>query len=126
MPKWILFFSLNNQGCNKKIIFVVYRIGLTPKLIFLLEKFYLSELVEGHDNDRGAVSLDELGLSDEILFAFLEGDGVDNALTLTAFEAGLQHREVGGVLKRLNSLSCLIINLLLPSSYRVYQGFRKT
>jgi hypothetical protein len=44
----------------------------------------LALLVEGHDDDRGAVFAAEPGLLDERLDAFLHGDGVDDRLALDA------------------------------------------
>ena len=55
----------------------------------------LTDLVEGHDHDGAAELLDDRGLCDEVLLALLQRDRVDDALALAAFEAGLNHLEVG-------------------------------
>ena len=57
----------------------------------------LAGLVEGHDDDAGAVALDQLGLVQEVGFAFLQADRVDHALALHALQAGLDHRPLGAV-----------------------------
>ena len=57
----------------------------------------LALLVEGHDDDRGAVALAELRLAQELGLAFLHGNRVDDALALHALQAGLDHFPLGGV-----------------------------
>ncbi len=50
----------------------------------------LSLLVEGHDDDGGAVAADEPRVVQKLLFAFLEADRVDDRLALHAFQARLR------------------------------------
>jgi hypothetical protein len=57
----------------------------------------LAVLVEGHDDHGGAVAEDGAGLLEELRLALLEGDGVDDALALKAFQAGLDDLPLGGV-----------------------------
>ncbi len=57
----------------------------------------LALFVEGHDHHRRAVAADQLGLVQKGLFAFLEADGIDDALALHAFEARLDDRPLGRV-----------------------------
>mmetsp|Transcript_24963 Transcript_24963/g.58171 ORF Transcript_24963/g.58171 Transcript_24963/m.58171 type:complete len:753 (-) Transcript_24963:165-2423(-) len=57
----------------------------------------LALLVEGHDDDRGAVPLHDLGLLDEILLALFERDGIDDTLALAALEARLDDVELGRI-----------------------------
>ena len=57
----------------------------------------LPDLVEGHDDDAGAIALDGLGLLEEVLFPFLEADGVDDALALDALEPGFENGPLGAV-----------------------------
>ena len=62
-----------------------------------LDRVGLPGLVERHDDDAGAVALDDLRLVQEILFAFLQADRVDDALALDALEAGLDDRPARAV-----------------------------
>ena len=57
----------------------------------------LALLVKGHDDGGGAVLLDFDGAFFELFLAFLEGDGVDDAFALEAFEAGLNDFPLGGI-----------------------------
>ena len=57
----------------------------------------LTLLIEGHDDDGGAVATDCLRLPEEILLPFFQADGVDDPLALEAFEARLEHLPVGTV-----------------------------
>ena len=57
----------------------------------------LALLVKGHDDDRGAILEHGGGVLAEFCFAFLERDGVDDALALKALEAGFDDLPLGGV-----------------------------
>ena len=57
----------------------------------------LALLVEGHDDDGGAVFAAEPGVLDERLDAFLHGDRVDDRLALDGLEAGLDDLPLGRV-----------------------------
>ena len=57
----------------------------------------LAFLVEGHHDDRGAVALDQPGLFEELLLAFLEADRVDDRLALDALQARLDDRPLRAV-----------------------------
>ena len=57
----------------------------------------LALLVEGHHDHAGAVAPDGGGLGEEVGFAFLQADRVDDALPLQALQAGLDHRPLGAV-----------------------------
>ena len=57
----------------------------------------LALLVERHDDHRGAVAANELRLVQEVVFAFLEADRVDDRLALDALQAGLDHRPLRAV-----------------------------
>ena len=61
-------------------------------LHFTVPGISLSLFIEGHDNDGGTVTPDLAGMFDEGLFAFLQTDGVDDSLTLQAFQPLLQYR----------------------------------
>ena len=50
-------------------------------------------LVEGHDDDGGAVAADRPRVPQERLLPLLEADGVDDALALDALEPGFQDLE---------------------------------
>ena len=52
----------------------------------------LSSFVEGHHHHRGAVATAGARLVQELFFAFLQADGVDDALALHALEARLDDR----------------------------------
>jgi hypothetical protein len=45
----------------------------------------LSFLVEGHDDDGGAIAAEFTGVGEEGLLSFFEGDGVDDTFPLDAF-----------------------------------------
>ena len=57
----------------------------------------LADLVEGHDDDTGAVAPDQLGLLEEVCFSFLEADRVDDGLALDALESCLDDAPLGAV-----------------------------
>src|SRR5205814_8308811 len=57
----------------------------------------LALLVKRHHDDRGAVAVDRPRLAEEILFAFLEADRVDDPLTLDALETRLEDRPLRSV-----------------------------
>ncbi len=57
-----------------------------------LEAIGLAALVKRHHHHRRAVPADQLRLAHKLLFAFLEADGVHDALALEALEAGLDDR----------------------------------
>ncbi len=63
----------------------------------VVDRRCLTGLVEGHHDDRGAVGPDLPRLFLEYLLALLEADGVHHPFPLEAFQAGLDHRELGGV-----------------------------
>ena len=54
-----------------------------------LERIRLSAFVERHHDDRRAVPADQFRLAQEFLLAFLERNGIHNALALETFQAGL-------------------------------------
>ena len=58
----------------------------------VLECGRLALLVEGHDHHSCSVAHAELGLSEELLLAHLQGDGVHDALALNTLQAPLDHR----------------------------------
>ena len=53
--------------------------------------------VERHHDDGGAVAPHERGLTNKLVFAFLQRDRVDNCFALDALESGLDHLPLGGV-----------------------------
>ncbi|EPY19858.1 5-methyltetrahydrofolate--homocysteine methyltransferase [Strigomonas culicis] len=57
----------------------------------------LALLVEGHDDHGRAIAPDQRRLTQELRFAHLERDGVDERLALRALETRLHHVELGGV-----------------------------
>ena len=57
----------------------------------------LALLVEGHDHHGGAVALDARCMLEKRVFAFLQRDGIDDALALDAFQPGLDHAPLGGI-----------------------------
>src|SRR5690625_6760403 len=81
----------------------------------------LALLVEGHDDDCGAIALAEAGLVQEVLLAVLEADGVDDALALNALEPGLQHRSEEHT-SELQSRGHLVCRLLLEKKKKLMQS----
>src|SRR5690606_15337150 len=74
-----------------------YVIAALTDAAFLLQGIGLAGLVEGHHHHSGAILAAQAGLLDELALAFLEADGVDDALALDALEAGLQNLPLGGI-----------------------------
>ncbi len=62
-----------------------------------LDGIGLALLVEGHHHHRGAVAQAQSRMRQERLLAFLQADGIDDALALHAFEARFDHRPFRGV-----------------------------
>ncbi len=69
-------------------------VGAFADLAFALVGVGLALLVEGHDDDRGAVATHHLGMGDEGVHSFLHRDRVHDRLALDALEAGFDHREL--------------------------------
>ena len=67
-------------------------VGAGADLDLALEGVGLALLVEGHDDDGGAVAAHLLGVLAERRLAFLHRDRVDDRLALHALQAGLDHR----------------------------------
>ncbi len=67
-------------------------VGARADLDLALLGVGLAFFVEGHDDHGRAVLAAQLGLLDELVFAFLHGDGVDDALALDALQAGFDDR----------------------------------
>ena len=59
-------------------------IGARADLELALDGVRLAVLIEGHDHDGRAVTADQPRLLVEFLLAFLEADGIDDALALNA------------------------------------------
>ena len=57
----------------------------------------LAGFIEGHDDDRGAVTAHQARLADEFFLALFQADGVHHRLALHALESRLQHRPLGRV-----------------------------
>ena len=64
---------------------------------FALDFGRLPLLVEGHDDDGGAVATDRPRLPEEVLLPLFQADGVDDPLALEALETCLEHLPVGAV-----------------------------
>ncbi len=72
-------------------------VGAAADLHLALDRVGLTDLVEGHHDDAGAVAADRPRLLEELLLALLEADRVDDPLALDALEPGLEHREARAV-----------------------------
>ena len=72
-------------------------VGASADVLAPLEGVRLAVLVEGHDDGRSAVALDESRLLDERLDALLHRDGVDDRLALDALEPGFDDVPLRGV-----------------------------
>ena len=57
----------------------------------------MSQFVKGHHHHSRAVTADDLGIGDKLLFALLHGDRVDDGFALHALEASLNDMELGAV-----------------------------
>ena len=66
-------------------------IGALADLDLALIGVCLTDFVKRHDHGGRAIALDQLGLVNEVLNAFLQGDGVDDALALNALQACFDH-----------------------------------
>ena len=72
-------------------------VGALADLDLALDGVGLALLVERHHDHRRAVAPDGLRLVQEIGFAFLEADRVDDRLALHALQAGFDHRPLRAV-----------------------------
>ena len=72
-------------------------VGALADLGLARKRIGLSDLVERHHHDGGAMAARDLGLVDEFLHAFLHRDRVHHRLALNAFQAGFDHGEFRGV-----------------------------
>ena len=66
-------------------------VGALADFHLAFDRVGLTALVEGHDDDSGPVTMDEAGLVQEILLAFLQAQRVDDRLSLHALEARFDH-----------------------------------
>ena len=72
-------------------------IGALTDLDLALVSVRLASLVEGHDDDGGAIATRQPGLLKKPGFAFLHRDRIDDALALDALQARLDYLPFGGV-----------------------------
>ena len=103
----VVFFDTGGDGKDVRVEDDVFRreadlfgkhlVGAAADFDFAFVGIGLAGFVEGHDDDGSAVAQAQLGLADEFFFAFLHRDGVDDGLTLHAFEACFDHRPFGRV-----------------------------
>ncbi len=73
------------------------RVGPGADLDLALDRVGLARFVEGHHDHGGAVAAHRPGLAQEVGFAFLQADRVDDGLALHALEPGLEHRPLRAV-----------------------------
>ena len=64
---------------------------------FLFDGIGLAALVERHDNDSGPIAPDQARLTQELCFALLEADRIDDTLALDALEPCFDHRPARGI-----------------------------
>ena len=64
---------------------------------FAGDRLGLALLVEGHHDHAGAIALHGARLGQEVGFAFLQADGVDDRLALDALQAGFDDRPLRAV-----------------------------
>src|SRR3981081_1895559 len=62
-----------------------------------LKAIGLALFIEGHEDDRGAVSSNRLRLPAKFFLAVLQADRIDDWFALHAFETGLDHAPLGAV-----------------------------
>ena len=72
-------------------------VGPRADLHLARDRVGLAGFVERHHDHAGAVLLDAARLLQEILFAFLQADGIDDGLALHALQSGLEHRPLRAV-----------------------------
>ncbi len=72
-------------------------VGARRNLDLALLGVGLALLVEGHHHHRGAVPAHDPGVMDELFFALLHGDRVDDRLALHALQAGFDDLEFRGI-----------------------------
>ena len=73
------------------------RVGALADRDLALDRVGLALLVERHHDDAGAVAPDERRLLQEVVFAFLQADRVDDRLALHALQAGHDDRPLRAV-----------------------------
>ena len=103
----VVFFEAGRDGQNVRVENDVGRrdvrllgeqlIGALADRDLPLDGIRLALLVERHHDDAGAVAADEARFLQEVRFAFLHADGIDDRLPLHALEAGDQHRPLRAV-----------------------------
>ena len=72
-------------------------VGARADLDLAFDGIGLALFVEGHDDDRGAVAPHQPRLAQELGFAFLHRDRIDDALSLQALQSGLDHAPLRAV-----------------------------
>ena len=77
--------------CDEQIV------GALADLDAALEGVRLAALVECHHHHGRAVTADEFRLVQKLLLAFLEADGIDDALALKTFQPGLDDLPLRGI-----------------------------
>ena len=103
----IVFFNAGGDGENIRIKNDVFRrhadgfredfIGACTDFDFALTGICLPLFVKRHHDSCSAIASHQPGLPDKSLFPFLHADGVDHALALYAFQAGLDNVPLGGI-----------------------------
>ena len=73
------------------------RVGPLADLELARDRVGLAGLVEGHHDDARAELLNAARFLQEIVFAFLEADRIDDRLPLHALQSGLEHRPLRAV-----------------------------
>ena len=86
-----MFGSKMMSSGGKPISLGQQLVGARADLDLALDGVGLAVLVEGHHHHGGAVAAHQPRLAQELGFAFLHRDRVDDALALQALQAGLDH-----------------------------------
>ena len=89
----MLFLLTSSHGNGASILLVSLKESGCKTHLFIASRS-LPLLVKGHDYASSSMAFHNPGMLLEGLFSFLEGDGVDNALALTSFQASLNNVEL--------------------------------
>ena len=103
----VMFFEAGGNGQDVRVeddvgridagLFGQQLVGAGADLEFALDRVGLALLVERHHDHRRAVATHQVRLRQEVGFAFLQADRIDDRLALHALEAGLDHRPLRAV-----------------------------
>src|SRR3546814_4366272 len=86
------YIGIEDDGLGRKAVGDEQLVGSLANLDLAFLRVGLADLVERHHDDGGAIVAAFSGVVEELRFAFLHADRIDDRLARHAFEARLDHR----------------------------------